>query len=177
MIASLQPQMAPHHGQLLLAGGMAIASGFTGFLFLFRTAPKAPLVPSHPGPTRQFLDPTITPLDLAEKIIGRTSVQIDSLTSTYKDKWMTVTGSVNDVTHIFGPKWAVHMRDRSDDRLAFVCFQTKLHEQLFALRPGDVITVNGRIDSLKNGLSLEDGELVHVGGPWPRVPEDIDDSE
>ncbi|MBS0361166.1 MAG: hypothetical protein JSR98_07285 [Proteobacteria bacterium] len=114
------------------------------------------------------MPPEMTPEVLAEKLVGKTSVQIDAITRTYTGKWIRAEGTVNDVATAGGDRWMLFVDMPNSRVMISGVFQKEDHDRLMALTIGEWVTIEGQITRLKNGASLEPCHILHVG-PSPNA--------
>lgn len=151
---------------LLIWGGLgAVILGAFGLGRLFLTVPQAAVIP----PPREYISPELTPDVLVAKVDGRTGVQIEAITHTYAGKWLRAEGRVRDIESAFGSTWLLSLRIEDAEHLVYGSFGKKDHERLRALNKGDWITIEGPIQSIRHGVSLDPAELVHIG-ETPKPP-------
>lgn len=167
MYASLNPAMSAHHDALLILGSVGILGGALGFLRLFTTVPS-PTAKGSLIPQREFLEPEITPTVLMQKIAGRTKVQTNAISETYRGKWMRLDGVVRDVHGDDYNRWILFLESDSPLESIGISFDRKWNKQLSAINKGDTVTLIGRINYLNHGALLEDAEIIHIGGPKPQ---------
>lgn len=169
IIGGLNPALVAYHEPLLTVGPVLLAGGLLTFMYLAKTA-KAPMAPATVA-VRDFLPPDITPRVLQKKTEGRTSIQIDAITKTYKGRWIAAEGLVSDVTRLGHNSYMLHMR--GDDELGRYAYSVhmdgKWAEQLSALNKGDWVSIVGVVGTLNLGALIDRGEIVHVG-PAPEPP-------
>ncbi len=180
LLAGLNPALAEYHRLLTTLGGVSLLGGAAALASLLFTAKKPavgtalsipeppPQIPAEPA--REFLSEEITPKVLAEKVDGRTSMQVDAVLETYKGKWMRLSGRVTDVSKHSGDYYYVQF-DSGEDEWTLrewsvgISFRGAWHDRMMTLNKGDWIEVEGRIDGISMSLALEDGRLLHVGRP------------
>lgn len=166
MLAGLAAPTLSTAPYLVWGGLVAIVVSVAGLYRLYKTTPG----PGASATTREYIPPEITPQVLAEKIAGRTGVQIDAVTKTYSGKWMRHEGEVRDVVSLSDMLWMMHLAAANSPDVSGI-FDKKWHQQLAALKRGDCVTIEGQIGRLKNGPTLECSEIVHIGRlPKPPAP-------
>jgi hypothetical protein len=113
-----------------------------------------------------------TPEDIIGLFKNRTSIQAKPLVQSYIGKWMKVSGKVGNVTgeKTSGKQWAaIVFSDRgSFTKLVEVTpfFEEPWIDRVAALAAGDMVTVLGRITTIKyNRIDLFDCELLEVRVP------------
>ena len=164
--------------QLLVFGWLGLAVGLSGLFYMFRTAPKAVLVAAQEvivgPPPREFVGDDITTGVLRKKVEGRTSLQIDGVSKTYIGKWKNLQGRVLDVHGHADRETYVMLRPDDDDedwRIASVTFGKEWYDQVAALNIDDWLAVVGKIHQRQRGLTLKEGEIIHMGEPPKPKPE------
>jgi hypothetical protein len=109
----------------------------------------------------------LTPQYLKGLFAGRTTAQGSALADRHIGEWMTVTGPFGDVYPLrsgstrfmasFAPSLSINF-------LVFIWFNAKWKDQVGALRPGEQITVRGKINDVGGfQMNLYDCEIVSVG--------------
>lgn len=157
---------------LLSVGWLALLIASGGLVYMFRTAPKAALNAAHEAfagpPPREFVGDEITTAVLRKKVEGRTSLQVEAVSKTYAGKWKRLEGRVRDVSAYSDGETSVLLTPSDDNdryQIASIRLGKQWYDQAAALNIGDWLAVVGRIHALKSGLSLRDGEIVHMGEP------------
>lgn len=115
-----------------------------------RTPPRRPDM----GVTAEFL---------AGFYKDRLAIQAHKLADSFLGKWMTVSGSIRDVSPWRGD-WAQVTLNRPGDVRIYMLFRDQsVVDQLAELRRGDQITVSGQIDRIEfDNVQLDPCDLVEV---------------
>lgn len=101
---------------------------------------------------------SLTPEDLIKPYDGRTTIQGQKLASTYVGKWITVSGSVDDVESNYG---TLRIRLERRNPMVDLTFDEQSKDSVSVLRKGDTITARCEIQSIGRGfISLKNCELI-----------------
>lgn len=150
---------------------LALALLMAGVLhFLAARTRHEPSTPARSAPSererRVFVGPEITPTFLNSLLGGHTQMQADNIVAVYIGKWITLSGSVSQVTasdssSVFTRSSLVTFDQARGEPMVFMHFDEQWKEQLSILRPGSRITVVGRITKIyRLGINLEQCELA-----------------
>lgn len=157
---------------LLSVGWLALLIATAGLVYMFRTAPKVALNAAQEAisgpPPRDFVGDEITTEVLRKKVEGRTSLQVDAVSQTYAGKWKRLEGRVRDVSAYSDGETYVLLIPSDDSgphEIASVRLGKQWYGQAAALNIGDWLSVVGQIHTLRAGLALRAGEIVHMGEP------------
>jgi hypothetical protein len=92
---------------------------------------------------------------------GSTTMEGETLTRRFLNKWMVVCGPFRDVRRLPRNAMVVNFARRNDLTIVFMYFNEDSHDALELLIPNQKISVVGRVDLIKNdSLNLEDCKLV-----------------
>ena len=132
--------------------------------------PPPPLPPARPQTVaakkveeRVFVD--VTPEYLAGFFKGHTNIQGQRLFSPYRGKWMERSGHLGEVQHVqLTELLQVSFQELVGGVTMSMFFSTRWTDHFSVMKPGDPLTVQGRIDNAgANIVSLQDCELVSHG--------------
>jgi len=107
-----------------------------------------------------------TPRELCDVFKGRTAVQGEILAATYKNEWLRVSGSLDDVTvhkSILGYIRSVHVMFALAEPAIHMTFDRKWAKRLSILKYQERITVAGEIDEVtRYAVRLKRCELIEA---------------
>lgn len=131
-------------------------------------AVSSPTSDALPPPTppeiradRTYIGEGVSFADLLDRLDGKTDLQKDALSTPYLGKWMRSVGIFNDVSVQMNGRLLVFLRmDRAG--LVACSFSAEWREQISAIHVGEIVTMDGKLDSLTRGAKFTDCELVEV---------------